>query len=62
MNIEGGELITERVTNGVAAGAALSWAWLPSIGQMAPVASFILTVLGIVWLFVQIYYKIFRDE
>jgi hypothetical protein len=50
-------MISERVTNGVAIGAATSYGWLPSLDGMSHVASFVLTVLGIVWLLVQISYK-----
>lgn len=48
-------MIEDRVTNGIAAIATTNWLWLPYIEQGA---SLTLTALGIVWLIVQIYYKV----
>lgn len=52
-------MIDERLTTGVAAAATTNVLWLPYIQDGA---SLTLTVLGIVWLTVQIYYKIFKGK
>lgn len=52
-------MVSERVTTGVAAAAASNWLWLPYVQDGA---SLLLTILGIVWLVVQIYYKVFRGR
>lgn len=48
-------MITERATNAIAAGAATSPAWFPYVDQGLSIT---LSVLGIVWLAVQIYYRV----
>ncbi|MBZ9973529.1 hypothetical protein LB517_28265 [Mesorhizobium sp. BR1-1-12] len=55
----GAAVIQERVTTGVAAAATTNILWLPYIQDGA---SLTLTVLGIVWLAVQIYYKVWRGK
>lgn len=47
----------DKTTTAIAAGAATNPLWLPSLEQVSQGASLILTVLGIVWLIVQIYFK-----
>lgn len=53
--------IIDKTTTGVAAGAVVSPFWLPSLADVSQAASLALTLLGIVWLLVQLYYKI-RSE
>lgn len=48
-------MIDERLTTGIAAAASTNVFWLPYIQDGA---SLTLTFLGIVWLAVQIYYKV----
>ncbi|MBZ9699539.1 MULTISPECIES: hypothetical protein [unclassified Mesorhizobium] len=55
----GAAVIQERVTTGVAAAATTNILWLPYFQDGA---SLTLTVLGIVWLAVQIYYKVWRGK
>ncbi|MBZ9874977.1 hypothetical protein LB542_29530 [Mesorhizobium sp. BR1-1-9] len=52
-------MIQERVTNGIAAAATTNVLWLPYIQDGASLA---LTLLGIVWLAVQIYYKVSKGK
>jgi hypothetical protein len=52
-------VIQERVTTGVAVAATTNAAWLPYIQDSA---SLVFTLLGIAWLAVQIYYKIWRGR
>lgn len=52
-------MIQERVTTGIAAAATTNALWLPYIQDGA---SLVLTLLGIVWLGVQIYYRIWRGR
>lgn len=51
-------MIVERTTNAIAAGAAVSPWWLPSLGDISSGAALLLPILGVVWLGVQIYFKI----
>lgn len=48
----------DRTTNAIAAGAATNPLWLPTLEGMSQAASLTLTVLGIVWLIVQIHFKL----
>ncbi|WP_167531222.1 MULTISPECIES: hypothetical protein [unclassified Mesorhizobium] len=52
-------VIQERITTGIAAAATTNVLWLPYIQDGA---SLTLTFLGIVWLAVQIYYKVWRGK
>lgn len=47
-------MISERITNGVATGAAFSMAWMPTFPDAL---QYLLTILGIIWLATQIYFK-----
>ncbi|WP_273794148.1 hypothetical protein [Brucella intermedia] len=49
------EQIADRVTAAVATGAAMNPVWMPHLEQALSVC---LSVLGIIWLLVQIFYKI----
>lgn len=51
-------MIVERTTNAIAAGAAVSPWWLPSIGDISSGAALLLPILGCAWLIVQIIAKI----
>lgn len=51
-------MIDERITNWIAGGAALNFVWLPSFGAL----QYLLAVLGIVWLGIQIYYRLKKGE
>jgi hypothetical protein len=48
----------DRTTNAIAAGAATNPIWLPTLEGVSQTASLILTILGIVWLIVQIHFKL----
>jgi len=48
----------ERATNAIAAGAAVSPWWLPSLADVSQTAALLLPVLGCAWLIVQIVTKI----
>lgn len=48
----------DRTTNAIAAGAATNALWLPSVEGVSQIASLVLTVLGIIWLIVQIHFKL----
>lgn len=48
----------DRTTNAIAAGAATNPLWLPTLEGVSQTASLILTILGIVWLIVQIHFKL----
>ncbi|WP_287339965.1 hypothetical protein [Mesorhizobium sp.] len=48
----------ERATNTIAAGAAVSPFWLPSLADVSQGAALLLPVLGCVWLIVQIITRI----
>lgn len=52
-------MVVERTTDAVALAGATSYFWTSSINDNILVP--VLTILGIVWLLVQIYYKI-RDN
>lgn len=52
------EVMMERVTNTVAAGAVASPFWLPSLAEVSQFAGLMLPVLGCVWLIVQIIIKL----
>jgi hypothetical protein len=49
----------DRVNAAVGAAAASNWFWLPYLHEGM---SLLLTILGIVWLVVQIYYKVWRGR
>lgn len=49
----------EPITNLIAAGAATNFVWLPAFTQWAQLAA---TILGIVWLTIQIYYKVRKGQ
>lgn len=51
-------MIQERITNGLAVAASPSFLWLP---QVDTALSIVLSVMGIAWLGLQIFYKI-RDH
>lgn len=44
----------ERTTNAIAAGAATSPWWLPSLADVSQTAALMLPILGVVWLLIQI--------
>lgn len=48
-------MIQERITNGLAVAASPSFLWLP---QVDTALSILLSLLGVAWLSLQIYYKI----
>ncbi|WP_167498776.1 hypothetical protein [Mesorhizobium sp. M2D.F.Ca.ET.223.01.1.1] len=53
----------EKVTNVIAAGAAVSPWWMPSLASVSQTAALLLPILGVVWLAVQIYWKVTgRDD
>lgn len=45
--------IIQKVTSGIAAGAAISPWWLPALKSASEVAGMLLPLLGVVWLIVQ---------
>lgn len=49
------EQVADRMTTAIATGAAMNPVWMPHIEHALSVA---LSTLGIVWLLVQIFYKI----
>ena len=51
-------MTTEKITTWVAAGAVVSPAWLPSLQAMSQIAALLLPILGVIWLAVQIYFKV----
>ncbi len=57
-------MTTEKITNWLAAGAIASPAWLPSLQATSQVAALLLPILGVIWLAIQIFFKIRerRDE
>ena len=51
----------DQMTNGVAAAAASSPLWLPSLEQISTVSAQLLPVLGVTWLIIQIVLKLYSD-
>lgn len=51
-------MTTEKITTWVAAGAVVSPAWLPSLQATSQVAALLLPIFGVIWLAVQIYFKV----
>ncbi|GGB10285.1 hypothetical protein GCM10011491_42810 [Brucella endophytica] len=49
------EQIADRTTTAIATGAAMNWIWLPYLEHVLSIA---LSALGVIWLLVQIYYKV----
>lgn len=56
-NGSGGAAV-ERITNYAAVGAATNPLWIWTIEDVSNGASLLLTLLGIVWFAVQIFYKV----
>lgn len=52
-------MIQDRITNGIATGAAFSMAWMPTFPDALQI---LLTLLGIIWLATQIYFKWFKGQ
>lgn len=50
----------DRATNAIAAGAAVSPWWLPSLADISQSAALMLPILGCAWLLVQIVTRITR--
>lgn len=50
----------DRATNAIAAGAAASPWWLPSLADVSQTAALLLPVLGCTWLIVQIVTRLTR--
>ena len=48
----------DRTTTAIATASATNPIWLPWLEELSRGASLLLTLLGIVWLIVQIYYKL----
>jgi hypothetical protein len=48
----------EKVTNVIAAGAAVSPWWMPSLADISQTAALLLPILGCAWLLVQILAKL----
>lgn len=48
----------DRTTTAIASAAATNPIWLPTLEGISRGASLILTLLGIIWLIVQIYFKV----
>lgn len=53
-------MLTERVTNTVAAGAVVSPWWVPSLADVSQTAAQLLPIFGVVWLAVQIITRLTR--
>lgn len=51
-------MIVERATNAIAAGAAVSPWWLPSLADVSETAGMFLPIAGLIWLIIQIVYKV----
>jgi hypothetical protein len=47
------EPLIQKISSGIAAGAAISPWWLPALKAASEVAGMLLPVLGVVWLIVQ---------
>lgn len=52
----------EKATNVIAAGAAVSPWWMPSLADISQTAALLLPILGCAWLLVQIITKITRRD
>lgn len=48
----------DKVTNTIAGAAAVSPWWLPSLADISQGAGLLLPVAGLVWLLIQIWFKI----
>ena len=48
----------EKVTNVIAAGAAVSPWWMPSLADISQNAALLLPILGVCWLTIQILWKV----
>jgi hypothetical protein len=51
-------MTTEKITHWIAAGAVISPAWLPLIETASQYAALLLPILGVIWLGVQIFFKV----
>ena len=56
------EVIIDRITTGVAAGAITAPAWLPALKDMSETAALLLPILGVVWLLLQIFAYLLRRQ
>lgn len=54
------DLVLERTTTAIAAGAVATPVWLPSLKDASEVAGLLLPIAGLIWLIVQIVTKITR--
>lgn len=50
--------INEAVTDGGAIAAVASPLWLPGLHEISTFAALILPILGVIWLAMQIYYRL----
>ena len=50
--------VAEKSTTWLAAGAVASPAWLPSLKGASEIASYLLPILGVIWLAIQIGIKV----
>jgi len=48
----------DKVTNVIAAGAAVSPLWLPSLADVSQTAALLLPIAGLIWLIIQILWKV----
>ena len=55
-------MIAERVTNTVAGAAVISPWWMPSLADVSSVAGLLLPIIGVIWLTIQIIWKLMGKE
>lgn len=52
----------DKATTGIAAGAATSHWWLPSLAEISNTAAQLLPIAGLLWLTVQIVHKLWKGK
>lgn len=50
--------VMDKLNNTVAAGAVVSPWWMPNLEAASQTAALLLPICGVVWILIQVYYKI----